>query len=486
MSTIGQTGQGPLAGDAGAVPPRDGGLKKKSARASLIVLAGFGTAQLIRFASNVVLTYLLPLSAFGLMSLVSTLLKGANMFSDAGLSGSVTRSDRGDDPVFLRTAWSLQVLRGLTVAALCAALAWPYASFYGEAVLIPLILIAAISPLFQGLSSVGLLSLRRHMHVGRANAMEILSAITSTGAIIGVALVQIAVVGQANVFAIVIGSAIGGAMYAVWSYLITRTKPIAPAWEREAVREQVAFGKWIFVTSALTFIAMQSDKLILGKIVTLEEIGLYGLALGFVRIGKDVMQRISKQVLFPAISKRKDLERAQLRRKLAKASGKMMLAMAGGLAVIAAFGDIAIEAMYPERAEPVGWMFSILSAGLIIRWVQMMTGPALMALGDPSWNAWGSVGRFVAVAIGIVVGHQMYGMPGVIVAMALADVPNYISVQVGAMKHGLSNLRRDAMVFAVFVLALAVLVLGRWAVGLGLPVDGMFDPIVVSDAGAPA
>jgi hypothetical protein len=34
------------------------------------------------------------------------------MFSDFGLNASIIRSSRGDDPVFLQTAWTVQILRG--------------------------------------------------------------------------------------------------------------------------------------------------------------------------------------------------------------------------------------------------------------------------------------------------------------------------------------------------------------------------------------
>lgn len=456
-------------------PPRASNvsLKKQSARASMMVGIGFGASQLIRFASNTVLVYLLPLSAFGLTNLVSTLLKGANMFSDAGLSGSVTRSPKGDDPEFLQTAWSLQLIRGVAVAAICAAFAWPYSAFYGEPMLLPLILIAAINPLMKGASSPSMFGLRRHMKVGAINAIEVLAAITSTGSIVAVALIQRALYGEASAYAIVIGSAVGGVFYVGWTYLITRSKPMKLGWDKESLHEQIRFGRWIFLTSALTFLAMQADRLILGKMITLEEIGLYGLAINFVRIGKDVMQRVGQQVIFPAISKRNHLDRAQLRKKIAHATKKMMIVAAIALAVGSTWGDIPIELLYPKKAESVGWMFSILSAGLIIRWVQMMTGPALMAIGDPSWNAYGSVGRLIAVAAGIIVGYDIYGMPGVIISMALADIPNYISVQIGAQKHGLSNVRRDMLVFGVFILAVALSLAIRLGVGLGLPTDGM-------------
>ena len=64
-------------------------------------------------ASNLILTRLLFPEAFGLMALGSVVLVGLQMFSDAGIGPSIAQSPRGDDPEFLDTAWTAQVLRGV-------------------------------------------------------------------------------------------------------------------------------------------------------------------------------------------------------------------------------------------------------------------------------------------------------------------------------------------------------------------------------------
>jgi hypothetical protein len=82
---------------------------------------------------NLILTRLLFPEAFGLMALVQVFLSGLQMFSDIGIQTSVIRSKRGEDPAFLDTAWTVQVLRGGLLWLGCLGIAGPAAAFYEEA-----------------------------------------------------------------------------------------------------------------------------------------------------------------------------------------------------------------------------------------------------------------------------------------------------------------------------------------------------------------
>jgi len=62
--------------------------------------------------SSVVLARLFSPEIFGLMTLLTTVLVGLNLFRHIGLGESVIQSPRGDEPLFLNTTWTLPVLRG--------------------------------------------------------------------------------------------------------------------------------------------------------------------------------------------------------------------------------------------------------------------------------------------------------------------------------------------------------------------------------------
>ena len=87
-------------------------LKKQAVRGTIWTVFGYGSSQVLRFGGNLILTRLLVPDLFGLMALVQIFIRGLSLFSDIGIRPSIIRSDRGDDPIFLNTAWTIQVIRG--------------------------------------------------------------------------------------------------------------------------------------------------------------------------------------------------------------------------------------------------------------------------------------------------------------------------------------------------------------------------------------
>ena len=96
---------------------------------------GYGGAQVIRLASSLLLTRLLFEEAFGIMALVTVFMQGLQLFSDIGLGPNIVQNERGDDPKFLNTAWTMQVARGFTLWLIACIGAKPFAEFYGEPML---------------------------------------------------------------------------------------------------------------------------------------------------------------------------------------------------------------------------------------------------------------------------------------------------------------------------------------------------------------
>src|ERR1700677_394636 len=93
---------------------------------------GFGGAQVLRFAFNLILTRLLYPELFGLMALAFTVITGLNLFSDFGTAAIVVCNPRGADREFLNTVWTLQILRGFVLAAVLFVVASPVAAFYRD------------------------------------------------------------------------------------------------------------------------------------------------------------------------------------------------------------------------------------------------------------------------------------------------------------------------------------------------------------------
>jgi len=86
-------------------------LKQRVLRAGGWNFAGYGLGQVIRLGSNLIMTRLLVPEMFGVMAIATMVTVILGMLSDIGLRQNIVRSPRGDDPAFLDTAWTVQVLR---------------------------------------------------------------------------------------------------------------------------------------------------------------------------------------------------------------------------------------------------------------------------------------------------------------------------------------------------------------------------------------
>ena len=120
-------------------------LMARALRSSMLTVGGFGAAQVMRLASNLILTRLLFPEAFGLMALVSVFMMGLQQFSDVGVTPAILQSRRGDERDFLNTAWTIQAVRGAGLWLLACALAWPMAWIYDEPQLLHLLPVASLT-----------------------------------------------------------------------------------------------------------------------------------------------------------------------------------------------------------------------------------------------------------------------------------------------------------------------------------------------------
>src|SRR5207253_738359 len=107
-------------------------IKQLAKTAALWAGIGYTGSVGLRLVSNMLLTRLLFPSAFALMGLAQIFISGLQMLTDVGVQVGVIQSRHGNDPKFLNTAWTVQVVRGLVLCLIAGALGWPIALLYKE------------------------------------------------------------------------------------------------------------------------------------------------------------------------------------------------------------------------------------------------------------------------------------------------------------------------------------------------------------------
>lgn len=442
-------------------------LEKLAIRGTIWTFVGYGSGQALRFIGNLILTRLLAPEMFGLMTLVQTFLLGLGLFSDIGIRPSIIQNKRGDDPLFLNTAWTMQVIRGFVLWGGCFLIALPVSRFYGDSRLLWLIPLVGLTAIMDGFNSTSLATLSRKVAIPKLTVFEV--GVQTASLVVMV----IWAIFQRSLWALISGNLFGGLLRLLWSHRLEPSSRNRFAWDRHAVRELTAFGRWIFISTAMTFLATQADRLILGKLFSLEMLGVYTVAFTFADLPSQIILQINGKVIFPVISQRAELPRDQLRQKILQKRQFLLLALVVGIALISCFGDVLIRHLYDARYSDAAWMLSILALGIWGAATSRTTNSVLLAIGKPLYGACASFLKFLYMVIAIPLSFSQFGMFGAIVAIALADFPFYIAVSYGAWREKLSMIVQDFS-FTLLLAGLVTLILViRNFLGFGLPIEAI-------------
>ncbi|MEM9809264.1 MAG: oligosaccharide flippase family protein, partial [Cyanobacteria bacterium P01_D01_bin.56] len=247
-------------------------IKKLAIKGAIWTFLGYGMGQFLRLLNNLLLTRILAPEVFGLMALVTTFRIGLELFTDIGIIQNVIQSKRGDDPDFLDTAWTIQLIRGFLIWFCVCIIAVPLANFYGEPQLWQLLPATGLANLITSFQTVRVFTLNRHIQLGKVTLFQFFEQVISIAVMLMVALVY------PSVWAIVIGTVAGSTYKALFSYVLCPGPRHKLSLEPEARKEITDFGRWIFLTSIFIFLGDQADRLILGKLIPIEIFGIYSIA----------------------------------------------------------------------------------------------------------------------------------------------------------------------------------------------------------------
>ncbi len=397
-------------------PPPTEGLKKRALRGTLMTLTGFGGSNLLRLSSNMILTRILFPEAFGLMALVGVFMGGLQMFSDLGIKASIMQNERGDEPDFLNTAWTLQVVRGVVLWLGACALALPAATLYGEPMLASLLPIAGLSAVIAGCSSSNMATTSRHLILGRLTAMEL--GTQALGIVFTVALAWY----LQSVWALVIGGLLSATTKTMLSHIVLPGIRNRLRWDLETARQLVRFGKYIFLSTIAGFLIGQSDRAVLGAYITTADLGIYTIGAMLGTLPLKLGQAAGSKVIFPLYRMRPPAESLQNQKKMFRVR---RLVVFGALVLNAAlaFGGVPlVDLLYDERYAKAGPILVLFSLAMVPQVICVGYTSALLSNGDSRRVFLVSLATAVAQLGLLFAGVIFYNIFGAVLAAGIATI----------------------------------------------------------------
>ena len=385
---------------------------------SVWTILGYGSSIVVKFGGYLILSRLLFPEAFGLLAIINLVIIGLQMFSDVGLGLSIIRSEDGGNASFFNTAWTIQIIRGFVLWIVALLISWPVSWFYEEPGLMWFIPIAALSAIVAGFNSTSLFTLNRQLLLGRVTLVELASSIS------GVAVMVLWAWLNPSIWSLVAGGIVTALVRMILSHLILPNVRNAFCWDRQAVRSLLNFGKWIFVSTLLTFLAFQADRLIFGKLLDIRLFGVYALAAIFVMLLTQAVIKLETVVVLPFLS-RIHRTGGDLSAPFHRLRIPVVLWTGFQSSVLIVCGPSIIELFLDARYVEAGVIVQFLAAGAWFLMLESMNGALLLAVGDARAVAAGSVAKVIAIAVLVPVGFVFAGLYGSLVGLVVSDALKY-------------------------------------------------------------
>ena len=443
------------------------GLVPRAMRSAGLNLMGFGFSQVLRLASNLILTRLLFPEAFGVMAMVSVFLMGLAMFSDVGVGPAIMQSKRGDDRDFLDTAWTIQIIRGTCLFLVAVALTWPMAVYFGEPDLVWYLPVAALTQLILGFQPTRYETANRHLRAGRVTVLDMATQIIGVLVAIGLAW------WWQSVWALVISGVISAAAQVILFDLFLPGARNRLRWEAEARRELIHFGKWVFLSTIAGFAIGQADKVVIGGYLGTHDFGIYNIGFFWASFPLMMGSVVVRKVMIPIY---RESPPGASRGNFLRLRRLRMLATAGMIALVmvpAFFGGWLIALLYDPRYLAAGGVVVLISAMQIPAIIGVTYDQAALAAGDSRRFFVLAATRAAFVVTGMVIGITYWGLPGALAGQGAAMLAAHPVVGWLASRQGAWDPLND-LGFYVIGGALATLALWlNWPLIVAL---GAFQP----------
>lgn len=444
-------------------------LKKKVFSAGAWSLASYFFNYAFRLGSNLLMTRLLLPETFGIMAVAMVVITGLVLFSDVGLRPNVVRNERGDDRSFLNTAWVIQIVRGfiLSLGALIIAFIIaiankvglvPAGSVYADPALPYVVCGLSLFPLIGGFESTKSLQAYRSLQLAKLTRMDIAAQVLSFLVTASWA------ISYPSIWALIAGTVAGVAVRAALSHVWLPGHSNRLQWERRAFVEIIHFGKWIFLSTILFFVASNGDRLMLGAMIDPASLGAYSIAFLIFTSVDQILSKAIVDVSFPALSEliresRPRFQKAYYRFHFAIASFSYFAA--GSLLVS---GSSIIAILYDRRYQQAGWMLELLAVALMVQPYRLAT-QTFLALGLEKIYFQLHATRICVLFLALPIGFYVAGLEGAVCGVVLSYFASLPQIWKHARSSDLLDLKKELLPLPALIVGIGCGELFKVAVG---------------------
>lgn len=430
-------------------------IAQKIIKGSIWVLGLQVLQRSLALVRTLILARILAPEDFGLFALASIMIVAFEVFTRTGFEDALIHfRDKWES--YLHTSYWIQVLRGGLLAILCLFLAPILGKIFHERAVVEVAQFMALTQLVRGFRSIGIVLLRREMNFKRESQFNLIFVVVSFIATIGFSLYL------KDVWGMVYGFFAGEAAATIVSFYF---HPYRPRFEfrMERAASLWNYGVWLFLSGIVSFLALNLDKIFIGRFLNAETLGIYYMAFYLANLPTVEFARLIGGVTQPAYA---ILQNDQI--KLTEAfSGALRYTFL--FVAPAAIGMALLSPKYTSLILGEKWgmaalPLSFLALGGLFRSIAGLGAAFFKATGKPKPILVIEFQRALTLLILLYFGYSLAGLNGIAAASAISSflvfpvTLYYLHKRLGNFNKWISGLGKP--VFSTFVMGVSVFILG--------------------------
>jgi len=420
----------------------------------------YSLSALIKLGSSLILTRLLNPEAYGVIGILFSVAFTLELLSDVGATGLLIRHARGNQRRFVHTLWTIRLIRSVINFALLYLLAPIIARIYELPLLTDALRLFSLWFLLVGLESMAFIVAQRDQRSRIGNYVDLATTVVMTIFVVGMA----RVIGDYHVF--IYGTLLQRVLAVIASHCFYREIGVGFAFDREAVNDQLHFGKFVLPSSLLTIVLSQYDKVVLLKLFDLTTLGLYGLAGNMIGPVAGMINHNCRVVLYPRCAEYFRTSRATAAHRYYTENARLLTVVSLPPMAIAGFSQSIVALLYDGRYQGAGLILMVLGLGSFFGSFQGTSENLLVASGRTGTVLGANVMRLLTVAPCTLAGFYFFGFQGFIWGGLLAAIPVQLYYYRAQRRDGLLDLRTEFKRFRTGLLVFAIcLVISSMLVG---------------------
>ena len=408
--------------------------------------------------STLVLARLLLPADFGVVAMALSFIFMAELLTAFGFDVALIQNQKATNAHY-NTAWTGNVLLGLSITVLMLALAVPVAKFYRRPELVLVVCALAFGPLLTGAENIGVVAFRKDMDFRREFIFQISRKLIGFCVVVPLAYIL------RNYWALVAGTLVSKLVGTIMSY---RMHPFRPRATLSHLKELFHFSRWMLFNNMVGFLKERMADFFIGRLFGAQGLGVYNISAEFAHLPSTELSAPINRALLPGFSKMESID--EIRSAYANAIGMLaLLALPAAAGIFAVAPFLVPVILGPKWLESVPLMQTLAFNGALLMFHSSMS-TVLFARGFPA-RVTGSNVSYVAILVAtLALLAPHFGLPGAAYAVLLTSVvatPIYLY----QMKHCL-GIGPPVFLRAIarpLVAALVMATLVRWVLPTFVP-----------------